>query len=186
MKMVGFTKRMVVDIAIQMHLPNILSTLRIIGSVVLLFCSINDMSFWLVYCLCGISDMADGFLARKFNAVTKSGALLDSMADICFVLCCCWQLLPTLNLPLWLWGWGGIIAVIKVVNQISALRKNGKCCFPHTRANKVTGFLLFIAIPMTFMSIIPLTIVACVATYAAIEESPSEKDNFIEKRKYEP
>ena len=182
MKMDGFTKRMMVVMAIQMHLPNILSTFRIIGSVALLLCGINDISFWLVYCLCGISDMADGFLARKLNAVTKSGALLDSIADICFVFCCCWQLLPTLELPLWLWGWGGIIAVIKVVNQISALKKYGKCWFPHTKANKVTGFLLFIAIPMTFISIVPLTIVACVATYAAIEEYPSEKDNFIEKK----
>ena len=46
----------------------------------------------------------------------------------------------------------------------------GRCCFPHTTANKATGFLLFIAVPMTFWSIIPITIVAAVATFAAIHE----------------
>ena len=33
-----------------------------------------------------------------------------------------------------------------------------------------TGFLLFIAVPMTFFTIIPITIVAAVATFAAIQE----------------
>ena len=37
-------------------------------------------------------------------------------------------------------------------------------------ANKVTGFMLFIAVPMTFWSIIPISIAAIVATFAAIQE----------------
>ena len=41
---------------------------------------------------------------------------------------------------------------------------------PHTTANKATGLLLFIAIPTTFWSIVPLTIVAAIATFAAIDE----------------
>ena len=46
----------------------------------------------------------------------------------------------------------------------------GHCCYPHTAANKATGFLLFIAVPMTFWSVIPLAIVGTVATFAAIHE----------------
>ncbi len=46
----------------------------------------------------------------------------------------------------------------------------GRCCFPHTLANKATGFLLFIAIPMTFWSIIPIAIVAAIATFSAVQE----------------
>ena len=42
--------------------------------------------------------------------------------------------------------------------------------FPHTLANKITGFLLFIAVPMTFQSIIPITIVAAIASFATIHE----------------
>ena len=176
------------------HLPNSLSSLRMVGAVVLLLCDVVGTTlalpssvttrpspsefgwlsllrpFWVLYALCGISDIADGWLARKLKCVTRTGALLDSLADICFVACCAWKLLPKLELPQWLWLWAGVIVAIKVVNQLSAVWVHGRFCFPHTLANKWTGFLLFIAAPMTFWSIIPITIVASVATFAAIQE----------------
>ena len=153
------------------HLPNILSSLRIAGAVALLLCDVVGTTFWALYALCGISDIADGGLARKLKCVTKRGALLDSVADICFVACCVWKLLPILELPQWLWLWAGVIVAIKAVNQLSALVMYGRCCFPHTTANKWAGFLLFIAVPMTFYTAIPLAIVASVATFAAIHEN---------------
>ena len=152
------------------QLPNIITLLRIAGSFGLLLCDVTGVAFWLIYGLCGISDIADGWLARKLKCVTKTGALLDSVSDICFVACCAWKLLPIFDLPQWLWLWAGVIVVIKVVNQISALVMYGRCCFPHTTANKASGFLLFIAVPMTSWSIIPIVIVAAVATFAAIHE----------------
>ena len=157
-------------------------------------CDVTGVAYWTIYALCGLSDIADGWLARRLKCVTTTGALLDSLADICFVACCAWALLPILELPQWLWLWAGVIVAIKVVNQLSALVMYGRCCFPHTTANKITGFLLFIAVPMTlalpssvttwpssselgwlsllrpFVSIIPISIVAAVATFAAIHE----------------
>ena len=152
------------------HLPNILSSLRIVGAVALLLSNVSSSPFWLLYIACGISDMADGWLARKLKCVSRTGALLDSLADFCFVACCAWKILPILELPQWLWLMAGVIVTIKVVNQLSALVMNGRCCFPHTLVNKVTGFLLFIAVPMTIWSIIPITIAAIVAMFAAIQE----------------
>jgi CDP-diacylglycerol--glycerol-3-phosphate 3-phosphatidyltransferase len=151
-------------------LPNIMTLLRIAGSLGLLFCDVANDSFWIIYALCGISDIADGWLARKLKCVTKTGALLDSLADICVVACLCPLLLPLLELPQWLWLWAGVIVAIKIVNQTSALVMYGCFQFPHTLANKITGFLLFIAVPMTFQSIIPITIVAAIASFAAIHE----------------
>lgn len=151
-------------------LPNIITLIRIAGSLGLLLCEVTGVVFWIIYSLCGISDIADGWLARKLKCVTNTGALLDSLADICFVACCAWKLKPILELPQWLWLWAGVIVVIKVVNQLSPLVMYGRCCFPHTIANKITGFLLFIAVPMTFLSIVPITIVAAIATFAAIRE----------------
>ena len=152
------------------QLPNIITLLRIAGSLGLLLCDVTDVAFWIIYALCGISDIADGWLARKLKCVTKKGALLDSLADICFVACCVWKLLPILDLPQWLWLWVGVIVAIKIVNQLSALVMYGCCCFPHTTANKATGFLLFIAVPIIIWSIIPIAIVAAIATFAAIRE----------------
>ena len=152
------------------QLPNIITVLRIAASFGLLSFNVTGAAFWIIYGLCGISDIADGWLARKLKCVTRTGALLDSMADICFVACCAWQILPILELPLWLWLWVGVIVAIKVVNQLSALVMYGRCCFPHTTANKITGFLVFIAVPMTVWSIIPIATVAAIATFAAIQE----------------
>ena len=152
------------------HLPNILSSLRMVGAVALLLYNGASSTFWGLYAVCGISDIADGWLARRLKCVTKTGALLDSLADFCFVVCCAWKLLPILELTQWLWLWAGIIVAIKIVNQFSALVMHGRCCFPHTLANKWAGFLLFVAVPMTVWSIIPISIAAIVATLAAIQE----------------
>ena len=114
--------------------------------------------------------MADGYLARRLQGESKSGAMLDSVADICFVACCAIRLLPVLQIPAWLWIWAGVIVIFKIINQISALVVHKHLCFPHTTANKLTGLLLFLAVPMTFWSIVPLAVVAGVATFAAVQE----------------
>ena len=114
--------------------------------------------------------MVDGYMARKLHAESKTGAVLDSVADLCFVACCAIRLIPVLQIPTWLWIWAGVIVAIKIVNQISALIVCKRFCFPHTKANKLTGLLLFIAVPMVFWSIIPIAIVAGVATFSAFQE----------------
>jgi len=152
------------------HLPNAISGLRIAGSIGLLFCDVSGWQFWTLYVLCGISDVADGWLARKFHAETKAGAILDSVSDIVFIACCTVRLWPVLVFPMWLWIWAGVIVFIKMVNQISALVVYKRFCFPHTWANKLTGLLLFLAAPAMFWSMIPIFLVATLATFAAVQE----------------
>ena len=152
------------------HLPNAISSLRIAGSIGLLFCDVVGWMFWALYALCGISDMVDGPLARNLQAESKTGAVLDSIADIVFVACCAIRLLPVLEIPVWLWIWAGMIVIIKMVNQVSALAVFKRFCFPHTWANKLTGFLLFLTVPTMFWSMIPISIVAALATFAALQE----------------
>ena len=151
-------------------LPNVISILRIAGSIGLLFCDVTGWPFWVLYALSGVSDMVDGWLARKLHAETKAGAILDSLADIVFVACCAIRLLPVLEIPVWLWIWAGVIVFIKMVNQISALVVYKRFCFPHTLANKLTGLLLFLTVPAMYWSVIPIAIVAAVATFAAVQE----------------
>ena len=160
------------------HIPNIISALRIIGAFCLLFSRPASAAFWVIYGLCGVSDMVDGYLARRLHAESKTGAVLDSVADICFVACCAIKLISVLQIPSWLWIWAGLIVIIKIINQISALVAYKRLCFPHTLANKLTGLLLFIAVPLVFWSIVPIAIVAGVATFAAIQEG-----HFIRTRK---
>ena len=154
------------------HLPNAISALRFLGAVCLLFFGVESCAFWVIYFICGLSDMADGYLARKLGCESKTGALLDSLADLVLMVCCCFKLIPALAFPKWLWIWGGVIVAIKVINQISALVIYKKFVFPHTVANKVTGVLLFVGVPLTVFleSIVPMVIIAVVATFAAVQE----------------
>ena len=152
------------------RLPNAISVFRIAGSLGLLFCDVAGWLFWLLYALCGISDMVDGWLARKLHVETKVGAVCDSVSDIVFVACCAIRLLPVLEIPVWLWIWAGMIVIIKMVNQVSALAVFKRFCFPHTWANKLTGLLLFLTMPTMFWSMIPISIVAALATFAAVQE----------------
>ncbi len=164
------------------HLPNAISALRFLGAVCLLFFGVERCVFWVIYCVCGLSDMADGYLARKLGCESKTGALLDSWADLVFVVCCCFQLIPVLAFPKWLWIWGGVIVAIKAINQISALVMCKKCVFPHTIANKISGLLLFVGVPLTVFleSMVPMVIIAVVATFAAVQEG-----HFIRTKRFQ-
>ena len=163
-------------------LPNAISALRFLGAVCLLFFGVESCAFWVIYFVCGLSDMADGYLARKLGCESQVGALLDSLADLVFMICCCFKLIPALAFPKWLWIWGGVIVATKIINQISALVMYKKCIFPHTIANKVTGVLLFVGVPLTVFleSIVPMVIIAVVATFAAVQEW-----HFIRMKKYQ-
>ena len=161
----------------MIHIPNIITALRILGAACLLLCNPAGVAFWIIYGLCGLSDMLDGYMARKLHAESKTGAMLDSMADICFVAFCAIRLLPVLQIPTWLWIWAGLIVIIKIINQISALVVHKRLCFFHTTANKLTGLLLFLFVPTMFWSIVPIAIVAGIATFAAIQEG-----HFIKMR----
>ena len=154
------------------QLPNAISALRFLWAVCLLFFEVESCAFWVIYFVCGLSDMADGYLARKLGCESKTGAMLDSLADLVFVVCCCSKLIPALAFPKWLWIWGGVIVAIKVINQISALVIYKKFFFPHTVANKVTGVLLFVGVPLTVFleSFVPMVVIAGVATFAAVQE----------------
>ena len=160
------------------RIPNIISALRILGAILLLLFYPASVAFWVIYGLCGISDMLDGYLARKLHAESTTGAVLDSVADICFVACCAIRLIPVVQIPTWLWILAGVIVATKIVNQVSALLIFKRFCFPHTKANKLTGFLLFLVVPTLFWSIIPIAIVAGVASFAAVQEG-----HFIRTRK---
>lgn len=71
------------------HIPNILSSLRIVmvGVFAWLFCSAypdHPMRYWWalgVFVLAFLTDVLDGFLARTFNWITPVGKLLDPFAD---------------------------------------------------------------------------------------------------------
>lgn len=66
---------------IKKLIPNLLTLLRILGAAALLFLAPLEPPFLAVYVFCGVSDILDGFLARRWQVSGSVGALLDSIAD---------------------------------------------------------------------------------------------------------
>ena len=154
------------------HIPNILSASRIALCLPLLLVDTMTMPFWVLYVIAGTTDMLDGFLARRWGVEGKFGARLDSLADFVFVLAVGYKLFPYLKLPAMLWMMIGVIALVKMVNAISSYVINHKIAFLHTKANKLTGFLLFIGMMTIGQSyFVPVAwVIACIALFAAIQE----------------
>lgn len=153
-------------------IANIITGSRIVFSIALLFIQPFSPMFYVLYAVAGLTDMIDGTVARKTNTVSAFGARLDTIADFVFVTVCLFKLLPILDIPVWLWIWIAVIALIKVINIISGAIMFKRMIVLHTVMNKITGALCFL-LPLT-LSLIDLkygTIVVCTAaTFAAIQE----------------
>lgn len=155
------------------HLANIITGLRIIGSVVLLFFDVPSLPFYITYLLCGFSDMIDGTVARKTNAVSSFGSKLDTVADIVFMAACAVKVLPMIHLPVWLWIWIAVIAIIKFANIVLGFVLRKKLVVYHSVLNKITGSLLFL-LPFTLQFIEPtysFVVVCSVATIARLRKA---------------
>ena len=94
-------------------MANILTFSRIAAGIVLLLCPVFSPAFYALYIAAGLSDMLDGYVARKTDTVSKFGARLDTIADFVFVVVCLIKVLPVLRVSAWLYAWIGIIALIK-------------------------------------------------------------------------
>ena len=155
------------------HIANLLTGCRILGSILLLFFPAFSVAFYITYLLCGFSDMIDGTVARKTNTTSKFGSQLDTVADLIFAAASLFKVLPALPVPVWLWIWGGVIAIIKIGNIILGYVAKRKFTALHTMMNKAAGLLLFL-LPLTisFVELKYTATVACaVATFSAIQES---------------
>ena len=154
------------------HLANIITSLRIFCSILMIFYPVFSLQFYITYLVCGISDMIDGAVARATNNNTKFGEQLDSIADIIFIIAASIKLLPIIHIPNWLWIWITIIAIIKTGNVALKFYLTKKLIFSHTITNKITGLSLFI-LPLTlsFIEIKYSAAITCfIATFAAIQE----------------
>ena len=153
-------------------MANAITIFRMAAGIVLLFCPAFSPAFYVLYIMAGLSDILDGFAARKTNTASRFGARLDTTADYVFVIVCLIKLLPVLRIPVWLYVWTGIIALIKVINIISGFAVQKTFVAVHSTMNKATGLLLFL-LPLA-IPVFPLkysAIVVCAAaTYAAIQE----------------
>jgi phosphatidylglycerophosphate synthase len=153
-------------------IPNILSVMRILLSFLLLFTRPFSVWFFIIYLICGISDMSDGYVARKWSVSSPLGAALDSMGDFCMLVIVFYMMFPYLDLNPPIIAWIVMIAGIRFASGIVSFMKYHSFVFLHTYANKAAGFLLF-CFPLLFQCMgieIAAVILCLIATISATEE----------------
>lgn len=156
------------------QIPNILSVLRIILSVLLIPTMPDGIDFTIIYITAGITDVLDGLIARKLGCESDFGAKLDSIADLTFFSIIVFMFynlyLPVLNPA----QQNSLIVIISIrlINIALTKLKYKKLVFIHTIANKVSGIVVYL-VPLIFLIIKDKLIVWLILTvvfYAAIEE----------------
>lgn len=156
-------------------MANIITGIRILCALALIFSPTFSAWFYALYILGGISDVLDGFIARHFGKETKLGARLDTAADIVFTAVVMIKVLLTVKIPLWVIVWTVCIAAVKCINIISGLVIHKRFIAEHTVLNKICGVLLF-AVPLCIERLpgLPVNVLlalTCVtATFAAFQE----------------
>ncbi len=65
------------------HIPNILTIIRFLLIPLIITCIFtgNYMLAFIIFTISAITDIADGFIARKFNLISNFGKLMDPLAD---------------------------------------------------------------------------------------------------------
>ncbi|MBE6807281.1 MAG: CDP-alcohol phosphatidyltransferase family protein [Ruminococcaceae bacterium] len=73
----------ILNVQWKWNIPNALSVLRILLILPFMTLYLLGCDEWafLVLLLSGVTDMLDGFIARKFNMITDCGKLLDPLSD---------------------------------------------------------------------------------------------------------
>lgn len=138
----------------------------------LLLCPVFSPAFYAFYITAGVSDMADGVVARRTGTASEFGSKFDTAADFAFVVVCLIKMIPVIHVPTWLIVWIIAIALIKAINMICGFVIQKELVALHTAMNKVTGMMLFV-LPLT-ITFIDLkysgAFVSAVATIAAVQE----------------
>lgn len=155
-------------------LPNCITALRIVGTAVLLFMGPFTGGFYVLYGLCGFSDVLDGWVARRMGTTSQLGSKLDSIADLLLYTLILLRIFPVLKarLPGWIWYMVWSTVGFRVLIYGMAGVKYHKFASIHTYMNKVCGLTIFL-VPYFIMSAAAAaycTLVCVVALLAALEE----------------
>ena len=90
------------------HIPNALTIIRflLIPIIVISIFNGNYIIAFIFFTISGITDIADGFIARKFNLISNFGKLMDPLADKLTQICTIASLTLIHMIPI------GILAIV--------------------------------------------------------------------------
>jgi len=132
------------------HIPNILTVVRFF-LIPLIVSFLVEGNYWLAFIfltLSGITDILDGFIARKYNLITNFGKLIDPLADKATQISVLCVLALQNVIPMWIL----IVVILKEFAMISgASFLYGKEFVVSSRwYGKLSTVLFYIAIVSSF------------------------------------
>jgi cardiolipin synthase len=140
--------------------PNLLSFSRLLGVPLFLWLLLGphaDGWALAILMVSGITDWADGVLARKLNQMSRLGALLDPVADRLYILATLVGLVLRHVLPLWL----AALLIgrdLLLACTLPALRRRGLTGLPVHYLGKAATFNLLYAFPLLLIGSRPGTL----------------------------
>jgi cardiolipin synthase (CMP-forming) len=134
--------------------PNALSVLRLLGVPLFLWLLLGphaDVAALAVLALSGLSDWADGVLARRLNQESRLGALLDPAVDRLYILATLIGLTLRHIIPWWL---AAVIVGRDVLLALTLpiLRRHGYGPPPVHYLGKAATFCLLYAFPLLLLA----------------------------------
>lgn len=129
--------------------PNLLSFLRLLGVPLFLALILRHRDGWalLVLAVAGISDYADGKIARRFALTSRLGTLLDPAADRLYILATLLGLAWRAIVPWWLVA-ALLARELFIAGFLPGLRRRGLLALPVHFVGKAATFDLLYAFPL--------------------------------------
>ncbi len=157
------------------HLPNFISSVRIFMALVLLYLAIKQHPdlFIGVMIFTELTDILDGYLARRLNVVSELGAQLDSWGDFVVYITLAvsaWLLWPDIVLqqiaPI------SLIIASFIIPVVVGFIKFRKMTSYHTIAVKISVSITIVAYILLFTGMLSwtMTLAAVTCVYAAVEQ----------------
>lgn len=153
------------------NIPNAVSISRMVIAFTLLFLPMPGVVFYIAYVIAGLSDLLDGFLARKLCCVSVKGSWLDKIADLVLYTMLLIKLLMLIEWQLWIVLVACSAALLKALGVVLGVVKYKRLFYTHTYLNKAAGFCVFLwPITAVFGTLFAAVLIAVVTIISAIEE----------------
>jgi len=133
-------------------LPNVLSSLRLVGVPVFLWAILaeHDAIALVTLMLSGVTDYLDGKIARHYGLVSRVGELLDPLADRLYIATTLFGLAWRGIIPWWLVA-ALVVRELLMAAVLAWVRRHGQVGLPVHFIGKAATFNLLYAFPLLLL-----------------------------------
>ncbi|MDF2698878.1 MAG: CDP-diacylglycerol--glycerol-3-phosphate 3-phosphatidyltransferase [Haloplasmataceae bacterium] len=139
-----------------MSLPNVITCFRLflVPMFIFVYFSSLEANFVIaimIFIIAGITDVLDGYIARKYNKITKIGQVLDPLADKLMQITVLSCFTISRFIPIWIIMIYGLKELLMIIGGIYLFFKKEKLVIPANRYGKLATILFYLAVLLVFL-----------------------------------